>query len=555
MRNLGAFLVIAALGLLGAAPAAYRVVPVPAITLVLFHQITDHPTVSASGVDNIQKPWIGVKQFDDVLAQMEKDGYHFVTPETAAGFFEGATPGSALPSKPLLISFDDGWESAWLEATPILRKHHIKAVMFFEGILTDIKPGRLTTSELKAMLASGTWTLQSHGWKGHSNIVTDATGTTDPYWYANLKWLADRARLETPAEYEDRIADDLMHFRNAFESKLGIHIDGFAFPSGEYGQSAAHAPPAAPLRDLYPYDVHSDAAGLTPYLIAALKRAGFRWSVAVGLYGENHAAQAMDGFWRLPRIGIGANSSPRDITAAYSQGFQLPEMTADRQYADCGPVAFAGESVWTGSTNRPEIDRLDRTGRLLQRYVLPQLLAGRGSNSSAISGLAWDGVQLIVTQNAADPPNSTPATITRLVLAADGTASIVSRVPMPGNIGYLTGIALVNGKLIAVSDDGTFFDLSNGAVLFNIDLTDTQRAGRFRGPLLVDGKVAAYDTQLNAVEVVNADRTIEVRPLPPILDPGMVEDVSVDGADILLNIWSPLRHALVRYAPITGSTK
>ncbi|WP_158087554.1 polysaccharide deacetylase family protein [Anaerovibrio sp. JC8] len=67
---------------------------------------------------------------DDFAAQMaylERNGYNTISPDQLHGFLVDGTP---LPEKPILITFDDGYEDNYQYAYPILKEHNMKAAIF-----------------------------------------------------------------------------------------------------------------------------------------------------------------------------------------------------------------------------------------------------------------------------------------------------------------------------------------------------------------------------------------------------------------------------------------
>jgi peptidoglycan/xylan/chitin deacetylase (PgdA/CDA1 family) len=517
--------------------------PVPGISVVMFHQVSDHPVRSATGEDNVLHPWVSVAEFDEHLTQFERDGYHFVTPETAEAFYLGRLPASALPSKPLAITFDDGWANAFENGTAILRKHHAKAAMYFEGVLTDKNPLRLTTPQLTAMLASGAWTLQSHGWAGHSNIVMSEAEDTDPYWYANLMWLPEKHRLETPEEFEERVYRDLKRFRDVFEPKLGIRIDSFAYPSGEHGQHAAYPKPVA--ADQFETDVHSNAPGLFAHLRSAMVRAGYRFAYAVDTPAEYHLANQQNDIWRLPRIGVGGEFNESDLTEVYTQGFELPAMSPERQYAECGPLVMRDGAFYTASVGQPDLYRLDAQFHIAQAWHVPELMQGRGSDPSQIAAIVWDGATLVVIQNQGAKTNA-QATVTRLDLAGS-RARVIARTTLPEDLANLVGAVAFDGTIVGLTDTGTFFDVATHRELFHFTLPDQERGDRFIGPVVLDGKLAAYDKRLRRLAVIRPDRDVDLAAVPEVSAAGDVENLVTDGTTLYLNVWADIRHALVRF--------
>jgi peptidoglycan/xylan/chitin deacetylase (PgdA/CDA1 family) len=488
--------------LLGAAPLPHFVeVPAPSVTVLLFHQVSDSPVESANGgEDQVKKPWLSPAAFDAVLTDAERRGYAFVTLASTLAYLRG-TPGATLPPKAMLLSFDDGYVNADTGGTPILRKHHATAVMFFEGRLTGTNPARLTLAELQAMRASGVWEIQSHGWAGHSNVVVDAAGTRNPYWYANLAWLPQAGRLETLDEFEARVRNDLTHFRTAFEGPLDESIHVFAYPSGEFGQNAALPPGGDPKTRLEAG--HSDAPGLTPKLFAAVRAAGFDAAFAVSIPGDVAPADRSNDLLALPRLGVGADFTIASLDALATTGLPLPEIV-DGHFTDPGPIAALPDGFILAASAAPELYRLDLDGRVLATYAIPALLDDRPGKPALISGVAASGGDVIVVQQAGTWPGATPR-FTRLHLDAAG-AHVLERRALPPAMNWLVGIAPVRGAILGMTDDGALFDVVTGAAYARVALADpaAPRSNRFAGPLTVDGNVAVYDRVERALVVLDA---------------------------------------------------
>lgn len=500
-RRLATLLLVLLLAAADAPAPGYVLVPAGGVTILMFHQITSTPVESTNGgVDQVQKPWTTPAAFNALLTAMAQRGYTFVTLAKTLDFFAGR-PGAALPAKPLLITFDDGYVNADTGGTPILRKHHATAVMFFEGLQTGTNRDRLGLAELKAMERSGTWELQSHGWAGHSNILIDAAGTKNPYWYANLAWLPDRHRLETKAEFAARIKADLRHFRSAFEAPLQTRLHVFAYPSGEFGQNAP-LPPRGDRRARLEAG-HSNADGLEPVLFAALRSAGFDAALAVSIPGDVAPASRANDILALPRLGVGADFTVAALDALATDGFPLPEIIAAR-FSDPGPIAAAGDGYVLASVADPVLYRLDRFGTVVGTWTIPELLDDRTGKPALIAGLAVDGDTVTVYQQAGTWPGATPR-ITLIQLT--GTkARIISRAALPPALNWLVGIAPFDGTLVGTTDDGQLYDLADGKFRARVVLPpdSASRAGRFAGPLVIDGGLAVYDRAARQLLVLDS---------------------------------------------------
>lgn len=544
------FLVAFTLAPVNAASPHERLVPRPfaEIAILMFHQVSNDPIESAHGVDHVQKPWTTPAAFDRFLSDLKTDGYHVIPLSLALDFFEGKVTAAALPPHPALLTFDDGFLTALTVATPILRKHGDVATMFFEGHATDNPhiPGRLGRADLRSMAKSGVWTIESHGFAGHSDLQIDSKGTLSPYWYANLAWLPAKHRFETKAEFEARVQSDLLKMRTMFQPVIGASIRAFAFPSGEYGQNAALAPGADPSTRLEAG--HSNAHGLSPLIVEALKNAGYRAAFAVSLPGAAHFAQRSDSIWNLPRLGVGADFRESELSALVGTGDEYPEI-ADGRYADVGPICPHDGGLLAAATNRPRVFTLNRYGRVLGKQDFPALVADRPSGSAAISGLACDATHMWAVQQAGFDPHPQPYLDT-FTLGAGG-ATLVSHTPLPSAMNWLVGITMDAGILYGIDDHGSVFNITTGMKLFELDpsIAQNTRENRFAGLATHEGRLYSFDRP--------AKEVVAFEPTGAIVDRVRVDadlrDLTFDGSTLYASNWLQARRSLHVYDVIEGN--
>lgn len=480
------------------------------VTTLLFHQVTADPIRSAHGEDNVKEPWLTPERFDALLTSLEARGYTVVTLDAALALLEAdrADSGSRtelrakLPLKPLLLTFDDGFASALTVATPILRKHHAQATMFFEGRITGTKADRLSIADLQAMRASGVWQLESHGWIGHGNLAVSADGPKSPYWYGNLMWLPAEHRLETLGEYERRIAADLHQFRTTFEPLLGTRLDVFAYPSGEFGQNGLLAAGGNPLTRLEAG--HSNSHDLGPIFARVLAHEGMRAAFAVNVPGMVHAASEQDGPFAFPRIGVGATFNPAILDTIASDGIELPEIASDDSFADCMAVTSASGDFITASALRPDIFRLAASGRVRATFTIPELLGDRPGQPALVSALVARDDDVTIFQQAGWWPGAVPY-LTHVHVSGQ-RATIARRDALPENLNWSVGAIERDGKLIAMTDEGRFYDVADarGAPLLTVALASGDRHTRFTGPAIVHGRMFVYDRIAASLEEIDA---------------------------------------------------
>lgn len=138
--------------------------------------------------------------FDWQMKYLVDHGYHSITPDELYDFLAGR---GTLPDRPVLITFDDGYEDNYTNAYPILKKYNLKATIFIVTGFVSKRKGYLTWDQLREMEKNGI-TAQSH-------TVT----------HAPLPDLPD-----------DRIREELVESKRQAEEELGHPIEFIAYPTG-----------------------------------------------------------------------------------------------------------------------------------------------------------------------------------------------------------------------------------------------------------------------------------------------------------------------------------
>src|SRR6185503_14070840 len=104
---------------IGESSTALRITPNGERTLrvLMYHKVNDIPENPTT---------VPVGRFDEQLAQARELGYQVVDLEAVLDHY---TLGKPLPSKALLISFDDGYRDTLENALPVLQKYGYPAVI------------------------------------------------------------------------------------------------------------------------------------------------------------------------------------------------------------------------------------------------------------------------------------------------------------------------------------------------------------------------------------------------------------------------------------------
>ncbi len=125
----------------------YNLYGVPVLN---YHEVND---------DKFSPLAMGIGHFEQQMDYLHKNGYHTITPDQ---LYDYLTKGTALPDKPVLITFDDGYEDNYKNAFPYLRKYNMKATLFVIG--DDVgKPNFMTAAQLQEIDKQNI-DVQGHTW-------------------------------------------------------------------------------------------------------------------------------------------------------------------------------------------------------------------------------------------------------------------------------------------------------------------------------------------------------------------------------------------------------
>jgi peptidoglycan/xylan/chitin deacetylase (PgdA/CDA1 family) len=152
--------------------------------------------------------------FEAQMAWLVDNGYRVITLAELSGFLAGK---SALPARTVVLTFDDGYESVYRHAFPVLKRLRLPATLF---VYTDFLGGgeSLSFAQLQEMMSSGLVDVQSHS-KTHRNLVERKPGESEERYRANLD-----AEMRVP--------------REALERRLpGLKLRHLAYPYGDADDS------------------------------------------------------------------------------------------------------------------------------------------------------------------------------------------------------------------------------------------------------------------------------------------------------------------------------
>jgi len=184
------------------------------------------------------------------LAALKTGGFHALTMAQYVAFRAGKI--ASLPSRPILITFDDGRLDAYRDATPILREYGMHAIAFIvPGWVTAHPNFALSWPELQQMQRSGTWDIQLHFGYGPQNVPYDKYGNSAAV-FSHLEYFPAEgghpARQETLAGFEHRVTSNFLYGIRELRAHMpGYQPLGEAVPESNYGQQSTNDPAIPPF--------------------------------------------------------------------------------------------------------------------------------------------------------------------------------------------------------------------------------------------------------------------------------------------------------------------
>lgn len=169
------------------------------VPILLYHDLNENPDKSGIAVTP--------EKFEEDLKALKQAGYTTMHFKELVDCIDRVKP---WPSKPIIITFDDGYASNYKVAYPLLKQYAMKATFFIIGWSVgrrsengdaSVMP-HFTWQEAKEMSASGLIDIQSHTFDLHSE-----EGISYGKSQATGKGVAKMAE-ENSFQYQNRLAMD-----------------------------------------------------------------------------------------------------------------------------------------------------------------------------------------------------------------------------------------------------------------------------------------------------------------------------------------------------------
>lgn len=170
------------------------------VSILCYHRVGTPPT---------SRMTVSTSAFAEQLEWLARNDYRVVRLQDVAAFIEGK---QALPAKSVVLTFDDGYESYYRYAYPLLKKYGYPATVFLYSDFVGAADA-LNWVQMQEMVATGLIDIQAHS-KTHANLI-------------------NRLRDEGDTAYRQRIDLETRAPRELIERRLRVPVKEFAYPYGD----------------------------------------------------------------------------------------------------------------------------------------------------------------------------------------------------------------------------------------------------------------------------------------------------------------------------------
>lgn len=193
----------------------------PLVPIIMYH----HVKSSQPGKDSITQ-----SEFEDDLKYLQKNNYNTITMQDLIDYVYND---GELPENPIILSFDDGLLSTYLNVYPLLQQYNMKVVLSILGLSSEkfsktvdinINYSHATWDQLNEMQASGLVEIQNHSYDMHNTT--------------NGRYGSSQKKNESFEAYETYLTEDITLFNEKVNLALKTIPNTFTYPYGKYNDNS-----------------------------------------------------------------------------------------------------------------------------------------------------------------------------------------------------------------------------------------------------------------------------------------------------------------------------
>ena len=198
------------------------------LPVLIYHHFVEGDEVSLGTM-------VTANSFAEQIAALKEAGYNAITLDELLAFAECR---GELPENPILITMDDGYNSNFTLAAPILEEHGYHAVVFAIGTNVGhpnhahtgipLVPARFTWEDACDWLEKGVMEVQSHTYDMHQKATDGFSGREGVLIKEG----------ESEEDYRKALQADFAQAKAQLEENTGKEMIALAFPYGYYSDIA-----------------------------------------------------------------------------------------------------------------------------------------------------------------------------------------------------------------------------------------------------------------------------------------------------------------------------
>jgi len=187
------------------------------LPILMYHQVSERS-------DKWGKFVISPSELERDIRLLAERGFTSITVDDLIAYTEGKFN---MPEKPVMLTFDDGYQSDYIYVLPLLKKYRVKAVCSTVGAYSElysspvhkhVNYAHLSWNEMREMAASGLVEFQNHSYNLHN------------YDYNRKGCLKKRGESEW--HYDNMLREDFELSQQLFMENVGVAPTCFTYPFG-----------------------------------------------------------------------------------------------------------------------------------------------------------------------------------------------------------------------------------------------------------------------------------------------------------------------------------
>jgi biofilm PGA synthesis lipoprotein PgaB len=216
--------------------------------VICFHDVRDNLLSSFNSQNMIDPFAVDTGTLTSIFSWLQNNGYHPITVKDVEASRSGGKP---LPTRAVMLTFDDGFRSHYTKVLPLLERFGFPAVMGIVTSWTDTPPNTnirlsaklevprdtfMSWDEVEKLSKSPLVEVASHTHDLHHGAIANPQGNELPAATSHL-YLQDQKRYETDEEFEARVQNDLAGCLRRLHDHAGVSVRSMVWPYGAENQS------------------------------------------------------------------------------------------------------------------------------------------------------------------------------------------------------------------------------------------------------------------------------------------------------------------------------